>query len=353
MTRALGVMARMVIVAGVAVLAAHASVARAQIVPSCDGQDTGEAEVALAEGDRAVERAALAMRRHRSEEATAAWTEALEAYDLACAAGAGVALERRAIPLFRLGHADQAAESLDHYLAVHPLDSLDRALARRIQANQRAILRRVATLVITPMPAHAAIIVDGVVRGQGLLRVRVPAETSVVIEARAADHEPYRLASTYGVGEHMLEVRLEPTTSVQEAAPTEPTEPQLGTPAPLVLTPAAPVARRHSRPMGLLIGGLAAGVVGLAGVSLGVTSLVFGTSGTDEVLFGSPEWQLTNGVILLGVGLGLVTASIIMIVVYAGMPEDPSPSEGHTSRRSSPRAQLACALWPLGARCAF
>ncbi len=313
---------RAIAVVGVLVLAC-ASRVHAQ-VPPCEGDDAAAAATALDEGDRAADRAAAALQRHHAGDAEAAWSEALAAYDRACAAGEDQALERRAIPLFRLGRVAEAASSLDTFLADHPADQLDRAQARRVAANLRAIERRVATLVITPTPLTAVVTVGGIERGVGTVRVRVAAETSVTVVARAEGYARFRLSSTYSVGEHEVRADL---IATEEVAPETEVEDEaiapIQTERVLAVYPAPP---RERTP--LLIPGIV--LAGLAGVAAIWGALFVVESETDALQFigNRGDAGLVGGGLLIGAGVVGTTALILLIL--------------HATRHQEPQTSLLC-----------
>jgi hypothetical protein len=199
-------------------LVAHRPPRRVQAPLTCAGSAPDQAAAATAEGDR---EAALAVRRRAgSEQARAAWARALSAYQRACAAGDDGALERQAIPLFRLGRIVEAAGSLDAYLARHPIDSFESALRARIQANQRAIERVSATVELTLEPAEAEVVVGMHRAGRGPSVVaRAVAGAPVAIEVRSPGRLPHREVLTLEPGERRaLAVRLDPIPGVPARA---------------------------------------------------------------------------------------------------------------------------------------
>lgn len=323
------------------------SISRAEAqVPACEGDDPEAANRALAEGDRAADRAVAALQRHHAADAEVAWNEALAAYDRACAAGEDQAIERRAIPLFRLGRVAEAATQLDTFLADHPLDQLAPADARRIGANLRAIERRVATLVITPTPADATVSIDGVERGVGAMRVRVAAETSVIVVVRAPGYTRFRLASTYGVGEH--EVRADLLAS-DELAPEDDTEAGRALPQPpLMIDPAGQVPvlavyRTPRRPRsipGYLIGGVLSSVIGAGALVIGSIATHFWVTGQDA--WGDPGSAGILGVPMLVGGGILAGLSIWFFYEHVTRSERESSTPPRALRCAPSLGGLAC-----------
>jgi hypothetical protein len=296
-------------------------------VPACEGDDAELAARSLDEGDRAADRAVLALQRRHAEEATTAWTEALAAYDRACTAGEDQALERRAIPLFRLGRVAEAASSLDIFLDDHPVEQLEPEIARRVTTNLRAIERRVATLTVLPTPESATVIVDGRTVGTGSTRVRVAAETNVTVVVRAPGYTRFRLSSTYGAGEH--DVRADLLAREELAPETEENEEVVAQP-PLMIDPAGqvPVLAVYRVPQRNVPGFLIGGVIGTV---LGAGALVVGSIGThfwvteSYTWFSNPESAGILGVSLLGAG-ALIAGITIWLYVEHVTRSEPSPS---------------------------
>jgi hypothetical protein len=319
------------------VLVGLALPARAQ-VPTCGGTDTTLAASALEDGDRAADRAAAALRRRHASEAERAWTEALAAYDRACAAGADEALERRAIPLFRLGRAVDAAESVDAFLAAHPLAELEAGLARRVTANLRAIERAVATVVVRARPEDAEVRVDGAPRGAGDVRVRVASETSVTIEASAEGHVPFRLVSTFAAGAtHTVDATLarrEAESPVPLLAPVAPAAVQ----APALLRPVEVRGRERPKDTGLVVAGV---VVGAVGVATALTALPFLLS-SEQIGTSFLDDTTTAGHIAAGLFLGAGALALTSIGLFIGYA---------TSGGEEPVQALACGLTGRGAAC--
>ena len=172
-------------------LLVFASGARAQEpVPRCGGSDPEAAARALAEGDAAVDRAVRLVQRRRDAEARAAYEAAVQAYDQSCAAGADRALERRAIPLSRLGRPLDAIRSLDAFVAAHPLSSLPEEDRRRLESNLHALERDVGSLAVDSTPP-GRVRVDGAEQGSTPTPVlRVAPDAHVRIEVTAEGHEP-------------------------------------------------------------------------------------------------------------------------------------------------------------------
>jgi len=321
----------------------HGGPARAQ-APTCPGADAEGAARALSEGDRASDRAAAAVRRHRVEDARRAWAEAFDAYERACAHGADEALERRAIPLFRLGRVVDAAVSLDAFLSLHPADTLEPEVARRVAANLSVIERSVATLHVTTQPSGAEIRVDGATRGVGPgLRVRVLAGSPVTLEVVAGGYETQTSTTTYEAGEHDVAASLRPllVMSPDATSSSAATSPAPGQPM-ATQQPAAPLpraSRPHSPLPGLLIGG--AVCAGLTLISAGLaTALVLESEGVaGVVLLGDRD---DAGLMSIGLYVGagaLLIPSVALLVAHA--------NQGPPSERA-----WACGPFGVGVACA-
>ncbi len=283
--------------------------------PTCPGADTEGAARALSEGDRASDRAAAAVRRHRSEDAAREWAAALAAYDRACADGADEALERRAIPLFRLGRVVDAAVSLDSFLAIHAMDSLPAEVARRVAANLSVIERSVATLHLTTTPSTAEIRVDGVPRGVGPgLRVRVAVQSPVTLEVVAGGYESQRATITYEPGEHDVAVALRPVLSLAPAAPILPAASGSET------TPEGPAPARSDPPASgpwLLVGGIVTAALSVVSALL-ATALVLESEGRGNIMLlrNTTDAGLLGGGLFVGSAVfGL--ASVALFVAHA------------------------------------
>lgn len=87
-------------------------------------------------------------RRGKSGNNTTEFTAALASFDAACAEGNGLALEYRAYALAALHRWLEAAETLDTFLATHPLDGLSDDVRSRVMPQQEEILHQVASLTI-------------------------------------------------------------------------------------------------------------------------------------------------------------------------------------------------------------
>jgi hypothetical protein len=303
------------------------SIPHASSAPTCRGVDTEGAARALADGDRAADRAAAATRRHRTDDARRAWAEALAAYDRACAAGTDEALERRAIPLFRLERAVEAATSLDAFLATHPLESLAPPLARRVAANLRAIERAVATVVVTTEPVSAQVTLEGAPAGVGpTVRLRVAPETSVTIRAHADGFEPFRMTSTFGAGgPHAIDARLRALAQTVPEAASATTR----APTPL-LVPASPSgsgdqAGSHvlrGPDYGLLAGGLVTAGAGILATVTGILFVLESEARGNVVILGDTEAAGILGGVMLSLTGALTAGSIALFVVFAVSSDD-------------------------------
>lgn len=321
-----------------ALLVASVALPAAAQTPLCNGTDATGASRALEAGDRAADRAAAALRRRRADEAERGWTEALAAYDRACAAGADEALERRAIPLFRLGRAVEAAESLDAFLASHPLEGLEPDLARRVAANLRAIERSVATLVVEAQPENAEVRIDGVPRGTGHARVRVRAETSITIEASAPGHTPFRLVSTFAAGAtHTVDATLAPREAEPPASLLAPVASESAQ-ASALLRPVEVRGQERPKDTALLVAGV---VVGAVGVATAFTALPF-LLNSEQPGMSFLDDTTTAGHIAAGLFIGAGALALTSIGLFIGYA---------ASGGEEPVTELACGLVGAGGGC--
>lgn len=123
-------------------------------VPTCKGHNPQVAATAKAEGLRHY-RASKREGPGDPEMATA-----LGFLDAACAAGDDTALELRAYTLAAVERFVEAAQTLDAFLAAHPVDTLPLATRERIAAQQPAILTRVASLSVESPAAGARVSIN-------------------------------------------------------------------------------------------------------------------------------------------------------------------------------------------------
>jgi hypothetical protein len=250
----------------------------------CRGVDPGAAASAIAAGDEAVERAASLASRGRAAAARSAFEAALSSYDAACSAGADLALERRAIPLARLGRALDAIQSLDAFLAAHPLESLPPDDRARIESNRRSVERQVTTLSIAAQPPATASIDGREIGSTPITAYRLAAGGSVRVVLRAPGHQDWT-----------QEVSLEPGTTQRlsvelvQLPAAEPTPPLVSVPSPTEV--ADPTERTPARDTDTTV---ASGP--------GAEEPVHGGGGSDRV-----PWIVVSGVVAaigLGVGVG-------------------------------------------------
>jgi len=111
-------------------------------VPACRGHNPAAAAAARTEGLKHYR----ASKREGHDDAE--MTAALGFFDAACAAGDDKALELRAYALAGVERFIEAAETLDAFLAAHPLESLPADTRARLASQQPAILSRVASLTV-------------------------------------------------------------------------------------------------------------------------------------------------------------------------------------------------------------
>jgi hypothetical protein len=122
-------------------------------IPACSGTQPAAAAKARAEGLRHYRKS------KRQGQTDAEMATALSFFDAACAAGDETALELRAYALAGVERFVEAAQTLDAFLAAHPLSSLSEETRARVAAQQPQILVRVASLsVVTPSPGAAVLI---------------------------------------------------------------------------------------------------------------------------------------------------------------------------------------------------
>ncbi len=184
----------------------HALVSSAALadVPVCGGSDPALARRQVEDGMRHY-RHALSLSSLDADEMRAALSE----FDAACAAGDSMVLEPRAYALFALKRNADAAESLDAFLAAHPLDALPKNIHDRVVSQQTAILATVGTLRVTSPTPNAKVIVAGRAPVSAPVAVRLmpatpvdvtvsapglpPVTRSVTVEAQATREESFDL----------------------------------------------------------------------------------------------------------------------------------------------------------------
>lgn len=204
------------------VLAISAEVEAQASPTSCRGVDPVAASSSIEAGDAAIARATSLASRGRAAAARRAFEEALASYETACAAGAELALERRAIPLARLGRPLDAIVSLDAFLAAHPLESLPADDRARIESNHRSLERQVATLSITARPEATVWLAGRELGRTPILQHRLEAGGSIQLTLRAAGHQDWvqEVPLEPGITQR-LAVELSPLPS-QASASTQP-----------------------------------------------------------------------------------------------------------------------------------
>jgi hypothetical protein len=116
-------------------------------VPTCKGHNPAAAASARAEGLRHYRAS------KREGPGDAEMATALGFFEAACAAGDDTALELRAYALAGVERFVEAAQTLDVFLATHPVDTLPPATQARVAQQQPEILARIASLAVqTPDP---------------------------------------------------------------------------------------------------------------------------------------------------------------------------------------------------------
>lgn len=335
-----------------------ASTSSAQ-VPSCHGTDPSRAASALEEGDAALGEAVRLRSRHRDERAAQAFERALAAYDAACTAGTDVALERRAIPLVRLGRPLEAIESLDAFIALHPLEGLSEADRARVESNLQVVEREVATLIVIAEP-EADVLLDGAAVGRTPLpRLRrLPGDVELTL--RASGHVDAQRRVTLVRGEsYRLEVRLEPepvasAEPVGAASPVLEPAPRSVPPPPAM--PSVPVERGPDRFWGWAVG---AGAVAAVAFAWGITGAVQMSDARNQLggacfLPGSealPGCADTRSRYDLGVGLAAsgfpIGGALLITAISLGIVDALSVS----GAADGPTVRLDCGLGVGSATC--
>ena len=117
--------------------------------PHCDGTDKAAAEHQKSEGIAHYRRAKAGQGDVATE-----FTTALASFDAACAAGDDTALELRGYALAGLERWVEALESLDAFLAAHPLLTLSDDIKGRVSAQLDELSTRTATLNVDTKPQH-------------------------------------------------------------------------------------------------------------------------------------------------------------------------------------------------------
>ncbi|MBX7195379.1 MAG: PEGA domain-containing protein [Sandaracinaceae bacterium] len=305
------------------------------------------------------------------------FAEALASYDRACAAGADLALERRALALARLGRALDAVRSLDAFLAAHPLDTLPEADRARIESNRRSLERQVVTLAVASQP-EATVLVNGreigqtpilhhrlAAGGEIELTLRAPGHLDrvqqVTLEAGVAQRIVVQLSPIPATAEPVVEpVEVEPVAQEQAI---EPVEDSPSAESPTRARPdTAPIATRSeaertpSQAMDRTPWVVVAGVVAAAGLGAGIGGVVLMSdrrSAMEGACFGlvpdvipgcdaiRSEYDLGTGLAIGGFALAAIagTAAVLIAVIPSG-DEDPGS-----------RTSLSCGLGLSGLAC--
>lgn len=202
----------------------------AQLPPRCSGTDVAAAAAAIASGDSHMERAATQERGARASRASREYEAAIADYASACEAGADVALERRAIPLARLGRHVEAVASLDAFLRLHPLASLSSDDQSRIGSNLRALSRSVGTIDVGSIPAATVWLGDERLGETPLVR-RVEGDTDVTLRIESEGFEPRTITLHAAAGmTDRLRLELAPLRSTGGAAAHAQVDAQSATP---------------------------------------------------------------------------------------------------------------------------
>jgi hypothetical protein len=327
--------------------------AEAQI-PSCRGTDPERAARAISAGDEAVAAASALRGRHRDDAARAAFERALASYDEACAAGTDLALERRAIPLSRLGRPLEAIESVDAFVRAHPLESLSEEDRARVESNVHAMERDVASLTVSSVP-NAEVFVGGTSVGSSpLVRLRRLPQESVELVLRAPGYLDFAQQIELVPGETFrLEVRLErdPALVSVPPAPLNPVEPDIAT------GPAASGEDRAAAPLAsarpdltpwvvvTAAGAVVFGALGIVGtvwaidrrLALGGACFEFG-AGVGECSGIRTEHDTGAGLAVGGFVVAAALATTAIVLAVSGDDGDP-------------RGSIACGVGPVSLGC--
>jgi hypothetical protein len=151
-------------VTALAVLAWAAPALADAPVPTCSGHKPAAAATARAEGLRHYR---LSKREGPTD---AEMATALGFFEAACAAGDDTALELRAYALAGVERFVEAAQTLDAFLATHPVESLSEDTRARVAAQQPEILSRVASLTVETASPGASVTINHRVVGTTPLR---------------------------------------------------------------------------------------------------------------------------------------------------------------------------------------
>ena len=189
----------------VAVLAWAAPALADAPVPSCVGHKPAAAATARAEGLRHYR---LSKREGPTD---AEMATALGFFEAACAAGDDTVLELRAYALAGVERFVEAAETLDAFLAAHPLETLSEETRTRVASQKPQILARVASLSVeTPSPG-ATVTVNHRVVGTTPLRPLRLAPGRYDVEVTAEGVGPTTRSLDLSAGEHTESFAPAPT----------------------------------------------------------------------------------------------------------------------------------------------
>jgi hypothetical protein len=144
----------LLVLIGAGILALATEARAGAPVPACHGRDARAAATARAEG---LKHYRVSKREGASD---AEMIAALGFFDASCAAGDDTVLELRAYALAGLERYVEAAETLDAFLAAHPLATLPPETRARVAAQRPEMLARVATLSIDSTPQGAEVTVN-------------------------------------------------------------------------------------------------------------------------------------------------------------------------------------------------
>jgi PEGA domain len=123
--------------------------------PKCSGTNKQNADKEKADGITHYRRAKAG-----GADGTSEFNAALASFDASCASGDDMALEFRAYALAGLERWVEAAETLDAFLSLHPLDGLKEDVRARVSSQREEIVKRVASLSVDSKPAMAKVVIN-------------------------------------------------------------------------------------------------------------------------------------------------------------------------------------------------
>jgi len=282
-------------------------------VPACRGHNPAGAASARAEG---LKHYRLSRREGPSD---AEMATALGFFEASCAAGDDGALELRAYALAGVERFVEAAQSLDAFLVLHPLDTLAPDVRARVAGQQPQILARVATLTVRAASGGARVLVNHQPVGTTPLLFLRLAPGRYDVEVMSDGSAPQVRSFDLAVGEH-TESFPSASAAIQPATSTVGVMPE-----PHHSSSAAETPPSQLRPwvIGSAVGGgvfLAAGIAGTAwanersntynAANCGSTAAA-GCSGTLSQYNAAHDLEVAG---FVGAGLGLVASGVLFYV---------------------------------------